>query len=160
QAGLGRLDVISVDGSKIWANASKQANRTEGGLRKLARKILDDAARAGGGGGGCGGDGDGGAGGVPAPESCGWCEGGRRAGVGAGGRGARAGGGGGVRRGGGIPAGLESREAARLEKEARARAAAREYLDAFAAGNPPRGPVPAVITVEVAELRLARAIAA
>src|ERR1700733_15130086 len=44
-AGLGRLDVVSVDGSKIWANASKQANRTEDGLRKLARKILDDAAR-------------------------------------------------------------------------------------------------------------------
>src|SRR5580693_3900293 len=47
-AGLGRLGVISVDGSKIWADASRQANRTEEGLRKLARKILDEAARADG----------------------------------------------------------------------------------------------------------------
>jgi transposase len=52
-AGLGRLGVISVDGSKIWADASKQANRTEQGLRKLARKILDEAARADGEGCGC-----------------------------------------------------------------------------------------------------------
>ena len=35
-AGLGRLDVVSVDGDEIWANASRQANRTEGGLRRLA----------------------------------------------------------------------------------------------------------------------------
>src|SRR5215469_16326993 len=47
-AGLGRLDVISVDGSKIWANAPEEANRTEEGLRKLARKILAEAARADG----------------------------------------------------------------------------------------------------------------
>jgi hypothetical protein len=31
-----------MDRPEIWANASKQANRTEPGLRKLARKMLDD----------------------------------------------------------------------------------------------------------------------
>ena len=76
QAGLGRLDVVSVDGSKIWADASKQANRTEGGLRKLARKILDDAARADGDGCGCAGHGHGEAAGLEGPDSCGCCDGG------------------------------------------------------------------------------------
>jgi hypothetical protein len=37
-----------VGGPEIRANASKQANRIEAGLRKLARKMLDDAARADG----------------------------------------------------------------------------------------------------------------
>jgi transposase len=68
-AGLGRLDVVGVDGSKIWANASKQANRTEGGLRKLARKVLDDAARADGEGCGCRGHRHGDAAGLPVPDS-------------------------------------------------------------------------------------------
>jgi hypothetical protein len=160
QAGPGRLEVVSVDGSKIWADASKQANRTEGGLRKLARKILDDAARADGDGCGCDGHGHGDAAGLPAPDSCGCCDGGMLPGLGLGGPAVPAGGWGSVPRGARITAGLESLQAARLEKEAQARTAAQEYLDAFAAGNPPRGPVPAVIAVEVAELRLARAIAA
>ena len=75
-AGLGRLDVVSVDGSKIWANASKQANRTEGGLRKLARKVLEDAARSDGEGCGCRGHGHGDAAGPAGPGSCPCCDGG------------------------------------------------------------------------------------
>jgi transposase len=52
-AGLGRLAVVAGDGVKIGANASKEANRTEAGLEKLAAKILVDGRgggrRAGGG---------------------------------------------------------------------------------------------------------------
>jgi transposase len=43
-AGLGRLSVVAADGVKIGANASKEANRTEAGLRKLAAKIMAEAA--------------------------------------------------------------------------------------------------------------------
>jgi Transposase DDE domain len=43
-AGLGRLSVVAVDGVKIGANASKEANRTEAGLRKLAAAIMAEAA--------------------------------------------------------------------------------------------------------------------
>jgi transposase len=42
-AGLGRLGLIAVDGTKIAAAASKDANRTEAGLRALAREILEEA---------------------------------------------------------------------------------------------------------------------
>ena len=45
-AGLGRLSVVAVDGVKIGANASKEANRTEAGLRKLAAAIVAGAAVA------------------------------------------------------------------------------------------------------------------
>ena len=45
-AGLGRLTVIAGDGVKIGANASKEANRTEAGLRKLAATIMAQAAGA------------------------------------------------------------------------------------------------------------------
>lgn len=159
-AGLGRLDVISVDGSKIWADASKQANRTEAGLRKLARKVLDDAARADGDGCGCDGHEHGDAAGLPAAEACGCCDGGTLPGLGLGGPAIPRNGWGGAPRAARIAAGLRSLEAARLEKEAPRRAAAREYLAAFLAGNPPRGPVPALIAVEAAELRLERALAA
>ena len=83
-AGLGRLEVISVDGSKIWADASKQANRTEAGLRKLARKILDEAARADGEGCACASAGHehGEAVGLEGPDSCGCCDGGMLPGLG------------------------------------------------------------------------------
>ena len=64
-AGLGRLRVISVDGSKIWADAAKEANRTLEGLRKLSRKVLEEAAAADGDC-GCGGHGEA-AGAGPAP---------------------------------------------------------------------------------------------
>lgn len=45
-AGLGRLPVVAGDGVKIGANASKEANRTEAGLRKLAAAIMAGAAAA------------------------------------------------------------------------------------------------------------------
>ena len=45
-AGLGRLGLVAVDGTKIAANASKDANRTEGKLRELAARILAEAEAA------------------------------------------------------------------------------------------------------------------
>ena len=45
-AGLGRLSVVAADGVKIGANASKEANRTGAGLRKLAATIVAGAGRA------------------------------------------------------------------------------------------------------------------
>jgi hypothetical protein len=46
RAGLGRLGLIAVDGTKIAANASKDANRTEKRLRELAAQILAEAEAA------------------------------------------------------------------------------------------------------------------
>jgi transposase len=43
-AGLGRLPVVAVDGVKIGANASEEANRTGAGLHKLAARIVAEAA--------------------------------------------------------------------------------------------------------------------
>src|SRR5215470_6569855 len=43
RAGLGRLGLIAVDGTKIAANASKDANRAEQRLRELAAQILAEA---------------------------------------------------------------------------------------------------------------------
>jgi transposase len=45
-AGLGRLSVVAGDGVKIAANASKEASRTEAGLRKLAGQVLAGARKA------------------------------------------------------------------------------------------------------------------
>ncbi len=45
-AGLGRLSVVAGDGVKIAANASKEASRTEAGLRKLAGQVMADARKA------------------------------------------------------------------------------------------------------------------
>jgi transposase len=45
-AGLGRLTVVAADGVKIAANASKEANRTEAGLRKLAAQVMTGAREA------------------------------------------------------------------------------------------------------------------
>jgi transposase len=159
-AGLGRLDVVSVDGPEIWANASKQANRTEGGLRKLARKVLDDAARCDGEGCGCRGHGHGDAAGLGGPGSCPCCDGGMLPGLGLDGPAVPAGGWGSASRARRIAAGLQDLEAARLEKEAARRAAAQQYLAAARGGRAPSGAVPAAIAVEVAELRLERAAAA
>ncbi len=47
-AGLRRLTVVAGDGVKIGANASKEANRTEAGLAKLAAQILAEADAAAG----------------------------------------------------------------------------------------------------------------
>ena len=45
-AGLGRLWVVAGDGVKIAANASKEASRTEAGLRKLAGQVMAGARKA------------------------------------------------------------------------------------------------------------------
>jgi transposase len=47
-AGLGRLSVVAGDGVKIAASASKEASRTEAGLRKLAAQVMADARAAAG----------------------------------------------------------------------------------------------------------------
>jgi transposase len=159
-AGLGRLDVISVDGSKIWADASKEANRTEDGLRKLARKILDEAARADGEDCSCDGHGHGGAAGLGGPDSCGCCDGGTLPGLGLDGPAAPRAGWGGATRAQRIAAGLAELEAARLEREAARRAAAEAYLAAACDGRAPRGGVPAEVAAEVARIRLEQAMAA
>jgi|HubBroStandDraft_3_1064219.scaffolds.fasta_scaffold42969_1 transposase len=159
-AGLGRLGVISVDGSKIWADASKQANRTEKGLRKLARKILDEAARADGEDCACQGHQHGDAAGLPGGEGCGCCDGGTLPGLGLDGPAVPRNGWGGATRAQRIAAGLTDLQAARLEREQQRRAAAGQYLAAARAGQAPPGRVPAAVEVVVAELRLEQAIAA
>jgi len=45
-AGLGRLSVVAGDGVKIAANASKEASRTEAGLRRLAGQVMAGARKA------------------------------------------------------------------------------------------------------------------
>jgi transposase len=159
-AGLGRLDVISVDGSKIWADASKQANRTEEGLRKLARRILEEAARADGEGCACAGHGHGDAAGLDGAGSCGCCDGGMLPGLGLDGPAVPRAGWGGAPRAQRIAAGLAELRAARLEREQERRAAAEAYLAAARDGRAPRGAVPADVAAEVAGLRLEQALAA
>ncbi len=159
-AGLGRLDVICVDGSKIWADASKQANRTEEGLRKLARKILDEAARADGEGCACDGHEHGEAAGPGRPGSCGCCDGGTLPGLGLDGPAVPRNGWGGASRAQRIAAGLADLQAARLDREQERRAAAEEYLAAARAGHAPRGNVPHDVAAEAARLRLEQALAA
>ena len=159
-AGLGRLDVISVDGSKIWANASKEANRTEEGLRRLARKILDEAARADGEDCSCDGHEHGQAAGPAAGQACGCCDGGVLPGLGLDGPAVPRGGWGGAPRAERIAAGLAGLEAARVAREQERRKLAEEYLAAARAGTAPPGGVPAEVAVEAAQLRLEQAIAA
>jgi transposase len=43
EAGLGKLGKVAVDGTKIAANAALDANRTQSGLEKEVKKILDEA---------------------------------------------------------------------------------------------------------------------
>ena len=159
-AGLGRLDVISVDGPEIWADASKEANRTEDGLRKLARKILDQAARADGEGCACAGHEHGEAAGLDGPGTCGCCDGGRLPGLGLDGPAVPRNGWGGASRAARIAAGLAELQAARSAREQDRRAAAAACLAAARDGKPPRGGVPAEVAVEVAQLRLEQALAA
>ncbi|HXZ74696.1 MAG TPA: transposase [Streptosporangiaceae bacterium] len=159
-AGLGRLDVISVDGSKIWANASKGANRTEDGLRRLARRILDEAARADGEDCICEGHEHGEAAGLDGLEACGCCDAGTLPGLGLDGPAVPRGGWGGAPRAARIAAGLAELEAARLAQEQQRRAAAEEYLAAARAGQAPAGRAPADVAVEAAQLRLEQAITA
>src|ERR1700733_15111802 len=46
--GMGQVGVVALDGTKIAASASKDANRTEGGLRKLAAELAAAHAEADG----------------------------------------------------------------------------------------------------------------
>lgn len=133
-AGLGRLSVVAVDGVKIGANASKEANRTEAGLRKLAAAIVAEAA-------GCDEPGVAEAGedlfgGEALPA--GWAD--RRS------RQAR------VRRC------LEDFAAQREAAEAVRRAQGQAWLDAQAAGQPVTRP-PAAVAVEAARIGLEQEIA-
>src|SRR6202167_6338823 len=44
--GMGKVGVVALDGTKIGANASKDANRTKAGLRKIAEEIAARHAEA------------------------------------------------------------------------------------------------------------------
>lgn len=44
QAGMGRVGIVSIDGTKVAANASPGANRTEDSLRRQVKAILGEAA--------------------------------------------------------------------------------------------------------------------
>jgi transposase len=156
-AGLGRLRVISVDGSKIWADAAKEANRTLEGLRKLARKVLEEAAAADGDC-GCGGHGHGEAAG--AGTGCGCCAGGMLPGLGLCGPAPLPAGWGGASRHERIAAALADLEAAREAEDAARREQAEAYLAKARAGQAPPGRIPQEAEVTVAQIALEQAIAA
>ena len=158
-AGLGRLRVISVDGSKIWADASKEANRTLQGLRKLSRKVLEEAAAADGDC-GCDGHGHGEAAGGGGGDGCGCCDGGMLPGLGLCGPVVLPAGWGGASRNERIAAALADLEAAREAQDAARRAAAEAYLARARAGQAPPGRIPEEAAVAVAEIALEQAIAA
>jgi transposase len=157
-AGLGRLRVISVDGSKIWADASKEANRTLEGLRKLSRKVLDGAAAADGDC-DCQGHGHGEAAGGEG-GGCACCDGGMLPGLGLCGPAVLPRGWGGASREERIAAALSDLEAVREAEEAARREEGAAYLAKVKSGEVPPGPVPAGVAVPVAEIALERAVAA
>jgi transposase len=139
-AGLGRLSVVAGDGVKITANASKEASRTEAGLRKLAGQVMAGARRAAA-------DEDAdqpvlpgtdlllGADTAPGPDP--------------------------RSRAGRVLACLQDLEAGREAAEAAARAQGRAYLQALAAGAAAgRGRPPAAAAVAAGQLRLEAAVAA
>jgi transposase len=136
-AGLGRLSVVAGDGVKIAANASKEASRTEAGLRKLAGQVMDGARKAAAGdeasepplpgtdlllGGEI----------VPDPRS----------------------------RAGRIAACLAGLEGEREAAEAQAREQGQAYLEALAAGAAGAGRPPVAVALAACQLRLEQAIAA
>lgn len=156
-AGLGRLRVVSVDGSKIWADASKEANRTLDGLRKLSRRVLAEAAAADG---DCDCDDHGhGDAGDEGASGCGCC-GEMLPGLGLCGPVALPRGWGGASRAERIAAALADLQAAREAEQAARRAAAEAYLAKTRAGQAPPGRVPQEVAVTVAEIALEQAIAA
>jgi transposase len=133
--GMGKLGVVALDGMKIAANASKSANRTEQTLRKMAAETVarhgeTDAAEDDLFGAGAAGD--------EVPEDA-WRPG---------------------RRDERIAAALASLAAERQAAQARRDAEAGAYLQAAAAGQAPRGAVPAAAQVTAAQIRLERAEAA
>jgi transposase len=136
-AGLGRLGVVAGDGVKIAANASKEASRTEGGLRKLAAQVIAGARKAAADEDADKGvlpgtdlllDGDT----VPGPDP--------------------------RSRAGRVLACLDELEAGRAAAEAAAREQGRAYLQAVAAGTA-NGRPPAAVALAAAQLRLEEAIA-
>jgi transposase len=129
--GMGQVGMVAVDGTKIAASASKDANRTEEGLRRLAADLAarheqTDAEEDALFGAGQRGDDD------PGDPST------RRERV---------------------AAALASLEAGRAEREAGEQAAAQEYVQAARAGTP-RGKPPAGAQLEAARIGLAKETAA
>jgi transposase len=134
RAGLGRLGLVAVDGTKIAASASKDANRTEGKLRELAAAILAEAEAADAAEDALFGDarGDELLAELADPKT----------------RGER------------IRQALAQLEAERAAAEAGRREQAERYLEQAAAGRPPRGSRPAEADVAAAQLRVGRLTAA
>jgi transposase len=133
--GMGKLGTVALDGTKIAANASKAANRTEETLRKLAAErvaahAVTDAAEDELFGAGRRGDE------VP-PEAAHPASRGER-----------------IRRA------LAELEAGREAAEAERKAQAAAYLAALDSSQPPLGPPPAAAAVAAARARLERAEAA
>jgi transposase len=139
-AGLGRLSVVAADGVKIAASASKEASRTEAGLRKLAGQVLAGAREAA-----AAEDADTavlpgtglllGADTAPGPDP--------------------------RSRAGRVLACLEDLRAGREAAEAAAREQGQAYLQALAAGVAAgRGRTPAAVALAAGQLRLEMAIAA
>jgi transposase len=130
--GMGRVGVVALDGTKIGANASREANRTEEGLRKLAAGLAARHAEADG------------------QEDALFGEG-RRGDEDPGDPFTRA---------DRVAAALADLEAEREAREAAERAAAKERLDAARAGAPVAGKRPAAAEVALAEEKVARETAA
>ena len=137
-AGLGRLSVVAGDGVKVAASASKEASRTEAGLRRLAGQVMAGARKAAA---DDGADRDVlpgtdlllGAEVAPGPDP--------------------------ASRAGRVLACLESLQAEREAAEAAAREQGQAYLQAAAAGTASGRP-PAAVALAAARLRLEEAVAA
>jgi transposase len=137
-AGLGRLSVVAGDGVKVAANASKEASRTEAGLRKLAGQVMAGARKAAA-------DEDAQREVLPGTDLL---------------LGADVAPGSDPRsRAGRVRACLQDLEAEREAAEAEAREQGRAYLQALAAGTV-NGRPPAAVAIAAARLRLEEAIAA
>jgi transposase len=130
--GMGQVGTVAVDGTKVAASASKDANRTGEGLRKLAAELA--AAHAA----------------TDAQED---------ALFGAGQRGDDDPGDPSTRRER-VAAALASLETEREAREAAERAAAEQHLEAARAGAPPEGRPPAGAELEAARIRLEKETAA
>ena len=138
RAGLGRLSVVAGDGVKVAASASKEASRTEAGLRRLAGQVMAGARKAAA---DDGADRDVlpgtdlllGAEVAPGPDP--------------------------ASRAGRVLACLESLQAEREAAEAAAREQGQAYLQAAAAGTASGRP-PAAVALAAARLRLEEAVAA
>jgi transposase len=133
--GMGKLGVVALDGTKIAANASKAANRTEEHLRDLAagtvaRHAAADAAEDELFGEGCRGD--------EVPEDA-WSP---------------------RRRGERIAAALASLQAEREAAEQARQQQADAYLHAAGSGQAPVGNIPGAALVAAAQIRLEKAEAA